>query len=91
MPFPRERRDWKWACRERFLLSAWSASTAPGAGDQRPQTYTNVRAPYREHFAAGFSSEVGNRLYRMRAESEGKYDAAPRAAARPWRSATARL
>jgi hypothetical protein len=76
LPFPPDRKDWKVECRERFLLSerlvrryrAWCAET------DRPQTYTNVKT-YREHFAAGFSGEIGNRLWSMRRESEGSYDA----------------
>jgi hypothetical protein len=74
--FPRERADWKHYCRERFLLSerlvrkyrAWCKET------NRPQTYTNVKT-YREHFAAGFSNEIGKRLDKMRRESERQYDA----------------
>lgn len=74
-PFPPDRKDWKIECRERFLLSerlvrkyrAWCAETG------RNQTYTNVKT-YREHFAAGFSGEIGSRLFRMRRESERAYD-----------------
>lgn len=73
--FPADRKFWKTYCRERFLLSerlvrryrAWCVETG------RPQTYTNVKT-YREHFAAGFSNEIGNRLWRMRRESERQYD-----------------
>jgi hypothetical protein len=76
VPFPRERADWKTQCRERFLLSerlvrryrSWCKET------NRPQTYTNVKT-YREHFAAGFSDTIGNRLRKMRRESERQYDA----------------
>jgi hypothetical protein len=76
MPFPAKRADWKIMTRERFLLSErlvkryrdWCAAT------DRPQTYTNVKT-YREHFAAGFSSKIGERLVKMRRESERVYDA----------------
>jgi hypothetical protein len=76
LPFPRDRADWKWACRDRFLLSerlvrryrSWCKE------NNRPQTYTNVKT-YREHFAAGFAGAIGERLYQMRRESERVYDA----------------
>jgi len=75
LPFPRVRADWKTLTRERFLLSErlvrryreWCKET------DRDQTYTNVRT-YREHFAAGFSGAISDRLRAMRRESQKSYD-----------------
>lgn len=68
-----ERKDWKaYGQPERYSLSQKMVSTyrrwCKATG--REQTYTNVKT-YRRDFAAGFSDEINNRLWRMKRAAGG--------------------